>query len=205
MPAKGKKQHWEPFHHKEARVEPEEEQVNNQQSEQQTQATPQTEAGITPAAGVTPLATPPPGGALLRRVARIMPGFGTARQNDAQLFAGAINSIGATQQPVGNITMPTTGVFSTPIAAGIVRVKIYNSTTAVTAVNLTLYDGTTAVTGNNEAVAGYVGSLPLTSATASSANVIIDFQSDLSVTSMVIGITGGTGGSADIDIGATSA
>ena len=170
-------------------------QTGTQTGTQDTQST-----AVTPA----PLATVPAGG-LTKRVARILPSFGTARQNDAQLYAGPING---TAQTVGTITLPlqTAGLslFSPPIGAGIIRVKVYNTTTAVTAVNVTLYDSpTAAASGNSELVAGFSGSLTAT-ATGSS-NILIHFQSDLNVTSMTVAIVGGTGGSADIDVGATSA
>jgi hypothetical protein len=194
------RKHWEPLgkHKGTPRVTPEEEEVNEKTQTQSAEA-PQTTAGV------TPFATPPPPGYLSRRVARLMPTVGTAHSNDAQLYAGPLYGTG-TQQPVGTITLPLGGgVFTIAIASGIIRIKIYNTVTAVTAVGITLWDGTTPGTGNSEALAGFSGSLTPASATTGSANIEIHFQSDLNVTSMVFVITGGTGGSADIDVGATSA
>jgi hypothetical protein len=83
---------------------------------------------------------------------------------------------------------------------------VYNTTTAITAVNVTLWDSATALgAGNSELLNGYSGSLTPTA--TGSANVLLEFQSDLlaGATSMTVTVTGGTGGSMDIDIGATSA
>jgi hypothetical protein len=85
-----------------------------------------------------------------------------------------------------------------------VRIKVYNTTTAITAVNVTLWDSPTALaSGNSELLGGWSGSLTPTA--TGSANVMIHYESDLQVTSMTVTVTGGTGGSMDIDIGATSA
>jgi hypothetical protein len=146
---------------------------------------------------------------LLRRVARITPGYGTARQNDQQLYVGAL--VSTTVIPVGSVTLPPNPqslspapVFTPSIASGYIRVKVYNTTTAVTAINVTLYDGTTVLTGNSEVIAGYSGSLTPLSATTGSANILIEFQSDLNVTSMTVAVVGGTGGDMDVDLGVTS-
>jgi hypothetical protein len=206
---KRKKQHWEPFgEHKETRAMQQEEKVNQQETEtpnpQNAQIQP-TSVGITPMAGVTP----PPAGMLVRRVARITPSFGTPRQNDQQLYAGAL--VSTTVIPVGSQTFPPNPLslspaplFTPTIQAGYIRIKVYNSTTAVTAVNITAYDGATVLTGNSETIAGWSGSLAALSATTGSVNILIDFQSDLNITSMTVAVVGGTGGDMDIDMGVTS-
>jgi hypothetical protein len=209
---KHKKQHGEPFgKHKDARASEQEEEVNQKQ-DQQTPADIQTAPGVTPAAGVTPLAlAPPPAGALIRRVARITPSFGTPRQNDAQLYAGALTSapiaVGSVTLPPQTAPLPPSGyiLFTPTIAAGYIRVKVYNTTTAVTAVNVTMYDGQTGVaTGNSETIAAWSGSLTALSATTGSVNILFEFQSDLNVSSMTVAVVGGTGGNMDVDLGVTS-
>jgi hypothetical protein len=115
--------------------------------------------------------------------------------------------VGTVTLPPQTAPLPPAGyiLFTPTIACGYIRIKVYNTTTAVTGVNITMYDGQTGVaTGNSEVVAGFSGSLTPLSATTGSANILIEFQSDLNVSSMTVAVVGGTGGYMDVDLGVTS-
>lgn len=139
---------------------------------------------------VTPFTVVTVAAPFLRTLSKILPYFGTSVQNPA-LTVSAVSLTGATT----TITIPATGVLSNPIVAGYVRLKVMGAGT-VTAVAVTCTDGTNTETIASEPLAGTGVVLSATSL----ATIIRSFESEINPTSFSVVITGGTGGTASVEV-----